>query len=89
MSKPCGHRGSLLPKQQWFVRIDDIDDSELEFMGWYRVAQDAEFSMYQRPYDGQQQVVSNEPPRFLVLDDYNDAQSISRERIIAGPQNMH
>ena len=34
--------------------------------------------MFMRPHDGEQQIISNEPPRYLVLDDYNDATHIKR-----------
>ena len=81
--RPC------VPRHRWFVPIDHLDDSDLEFVGWYKIADDGVFSLYQRPYDGEQQVVSNKSPRYLVVDDYNDAQALSRGSIIIGPQNGH
>lgn len=72
---------------RWFINIDHVEDSDLEFMGWYRVVEGPEFSIYRRPHDGEEQMVSNDPPRIIVVDDYNDAQILSRGSIIIGPEN--
>ena len=74
-------------RHRWIIRVDHLGDSELALFGWIRIADDGEFSLYQRPWDGEQQVVSNEPPRWLIVDDYNDAQQMSADggRIMQGP----
>lgn len=56
-------------------------------MGWYKIAEGDEVSVYRRPYDGEEQVIANGPPRFMVVDDYNDAVTLSSGHIIVGPEN--
>jgi hypothetical protein len=56
-------------------------------LGWYKVAEGDEFSLWRRPHDGEEQTIANAPPRFMVVDDYNDAALISSGRVIVGPEN--
>lgn len=74
-------------RPKFIVRIDHLTDDELVFFGWQCVAKDSEFSLYYRVHDGERQVVTNDPPRFFVTDDYNDAVQMSRDRdtIMRGP----
>jgi hypothetical protein len=73
--------------RRWFINIDHLEDSDLEFLGWYKVVDSHDFSVYRRPHDGEEQVIQNDPPRVMVVDDYNDAQVLSSGRIIVGPEN--
>ncbi len=72
---------------RWFVNVDHVEDSDLEFMGWFKVADNGEFSIYRRPYDGEEQSISNDVPRYMVLDDVNDAMALSSREIIIGPDD--
>jgi len=70
---------------KFVITIDHLDDEELGFFGWYVTAENDEFKLYRREYDGEQQVVQNASPRYFVLDDPNDAQQLCRGTIITGP----
>ncbi|HEY8098238.1 MAG TPA: hypothetical protein VIE65_19430 [Methylobacter sp.] len=70
----------------FIVRIDHLTESQLEFFGWLKVDQDSEFSIYWNPRYNEAQVVSNDPPRYLLIDDWNDAQFMRGNwDIISGP----
>lgn len=68
----------------FIVRIDDLTDEQLEFFGFVRVHQGSVFSTYLHVYSGEDQIVSNRPPRYLQVEDVNDATQIS-PTIIVGP----
>jgi hypothetical protein len=74
-----------LENKRWIIRVDHLSDDDLAFYGWIRVAEDEEFGLYVRPHDGERQVVSNDPPRWFVVEDYNDAVYMSDGRIITAP----
>lgn len=78
-----------MAQRRFIVRVDDKDDDELAFFGWQCVAKGDEFSSYERPYDGERQIISNIAPRYMVLDDYNDATQLSNGAIILGPGTRH
>lgn len=60
----------------WSVRVDHLTDDQLVFFGWYRVHTGEEFSVYYCPRYGESQVVQNTPPRRIIVDDPNDAQTM-------------
>jgi hypothetical protein len=60
------------------VRIDHLSDQELSFFGWEKVQSDQEFGTYWNARYNEFQPVSETEPRYLVVDDWNDAQSMSR-----------
>jgi len=78
-----------VPRQRFFVRIDHLTDNDLAFFGWVRVADDGEFGLFSRPRDGEQVVISNDPPRYIVIDDVNDAQAMSKGMFIIAPSPLH
>lgn len=57
----------------YIVQIDHLTDSQLEFFGWIKVDEGDEFSTYWSPRYNEHQLVENKPPRFLIVDDWNDA----------------
>lgn len=71
------------------VRIDHLTDRQLEFFGWMNIRKGEEFSLYWSPHYNETQPVANEPPRYIVVDDVNDAMQMSDDGedqpIIAGP----
>lgn len=74
----------------FIVRVDHLDDQQLAFYGWICVDQDDEFTLYWNPRHNEMQPVSNKPPRYLIIDDVNDAQYMSRDnRVMAGPQRRN
>lgn len=74
----------------FIVNIDGPPDDNLSFYGWVMVDRGDEFSIYWSPRYNETQVVSNLPPRYLIIDDPNDARNLARDRrIIVGPQRTH
>lgn len=69
----------------FIVRVDHLTDDQLTFFGWIRTHQGDEFSTYRCFHNGEEQVVSNGLPRYMVIDDVNDAQFMSLDKIITGP----
>jgi hypothetical protein len=70
---------------KFIVRIDHLSNDELSFYGWELVDVGAEFSTFWNARYNEFQPVSNEPPRYIVIDDWNDAQSMGRGKVIAAP----
>lgn len=59
----------------FFVNIDKTDDSQLEFCGYQMVYAGVGFKLY-RAYTGDEQIVDNAPPRYLKVEDLNDAECV-------------
>lgn len=70
---------------RWFVSIDHLSDDELEFFGWHRAREDDFFIVYERAYGEEPQIVPKTGPKFLYVDDYNDAMLMKAETIIFAP----
>jgi hypothetical protein len=73
----------------FIVRVDHLSDEQLVFFGWQREHEGDEFSVYRHMREGTDAIVSNLPPRYLPVDDVNDAQQMSRGKIILGPPPRH
>jgi hypothetical protein len=75
----------------FIVRIDHMKDDEVCFRcGWVCLDKGDEFSLYWNPRYNETQVVSNDPPRYLIVDDLNDVQLMDGPYpVIRGPQRHH
>lgn len=73
--------------RSFIVNVSHLTDSQLEFFGWVKFHQGDEFTTYWNPRYNEYQLLNNEPPRYLTVDDWNDAQALrsSSHPIIAGP----
>lgn len=60
----------------YIVEVSHLDDEKLAFFGWVRIDQGEEFSLYWSPRYNETQPVSNESPRYLLVDDWNDANAM-------------
>lgn len=70
----------------FYVDISDVPHEKLEFLGYYAVAEDDEFRLYENKGDGQ--VVAKEGKRWLYVDDLNDAHALGfKFRVPAPPPN--
>jgi hypothetical protein len=67
------------------VRVDHLTEDQLSFFGWIRLDTGDEFSLYWNPRYNETQPVSNDPPRYLVVDDVNDAGQMGGGSFINGP----
>ncbi len=81
-------------QRNFIVNISHLSDGELEFFGWVLVDKGEEFSLYWNPRYNESQPVDNKHPRYLLVDDLNDAIQIqmgvgSRDNqpIIRGPSH--
>jgi hypothetical protein len=73
----------------FFVRVDHLTDEELSFFGWELIDKGSEYSSYWNARYNEIQPVSNDPPRFIVVDDWNDARNMSRGgSLITGPHRQ-
>ena len=70
---------------RWYVSVDHLKDNELEFFGWYRVRENDAFILYERAYGEDPQIVPKSGPKFILVDDYNDAVRMKSEEIIFAP----
>ena len=66
----------------WYVNIDALSDDELRIHGWILEHNGEEFSVYWNPRYNEYQVIQNSSPRYILVDDYNDAVSLSRGKAI-------
>ena len=74
----------------FIVDVSHLTDDQLVFFGWVLVEKDEEFSLCWNPRYNETQPVTNAKPRYLIVDDWNDASSMSggwdsAEEIIKGP----
>lgn len=71
----------------YIVRIDHLTDDNLSFYGFEKISAGAEFSLYMNVRYNEMQPVSNDPPRYIIVDDWNDAMHMSRDgELINGPK---
>jgi hypothetical protein len=70
----------------FIVRVDGLSDGDLSFYGWELVDKGPEFSLYLNVRYNETQVVSNDSPRYLLVDDQNDASTMGRGSFIRGPR---
>jgi hypothetical protein len=74
----------------FIVRIDHLTDEQLSFFGWEMIDKGNTYSLYWNARYNESQPVSNDLPRFIIVDDWNDAQYMSRGgSLIKGPQRHH
>ena len=69
----------------FFVRIDHLSNDALSLYGWELVDEGTEFFTYWNARYNEFQPVANSLPRYLVVDDWNDAQAMNPRQIIEGP----
>ena len=62
----------------FIVNVDNLTDDQLAFFGWIMVDRGKEFSLYMSPRYNEEQLISNDPPRRLIVDDWNDAQFMAK-----------
>lgn len=68
----------------YYVNVDSRTDQQLEFCG-YRLAVDGiAFKLYEDPH-GNEHIVSNDPPRYLYVDDLNDAECLRADYVLNIP----
>ena len=67
---------------KWIVNIDTLTDQELMTYGFILRDPGEEFSVYWHPRYNEMHLVSNEPPRSIIVDDWNDAVSMNRAGVI-------
>jgi len=65
----------------FYVNIDDTTDERLEFCGFVLIKEDEHHKLY-RDYQGEEYIVSNAPPRYLRVEEYNDATCIGGTKAI-------
>ncbi len=72
----------------FIVRIDHLNDIQLESYGWICTYVGAEFSIYWSVRYGEEQPISNDPPRYIIIYDVNEAMWMTAEnKLIAGPSS--
>ncbi len=69
---------------QWYVSIEHLTDEQLEFLGYPVVRENEEFKVY-RDYTGEEQIVYKAGPRFLFVEDINDAVAMNAARAFPVP----
>lgn len=69
---------------RWYVSIDHLSDDQLEFLGYHVVKEDDEFVVYE-DYAGEEHVVKKQGPKFIFVEDLNDAAAISSSRAFPAP----
>jgi hypothetical protein len=71
----------------YIVRIDHLEDDQLALYGFARIDAGEEFSLYLHVRYNEMQPVSNVSPRYIIVDDWNDAQYMSADdaTVVTGP----
>jgi len=65
----------------YYVRIDSLTDSQIEFCGFTCVYEDVDHKLYS-DYYGDEYIVPNKSPRYLKVDDLNDANCLRSAYVI-------
>jgi hypothetical protein len=78
----------------YIVNVTHLNDDDLSFFGWEKIRENDEFVLYWSHRYNEPQVVSKNSPRFLVVDDVNDASAMARgclgtRPLIKGPSKAH
>lgn len=72
--------------EKWVVRVDHLTDDQLAFYGWGVSSMGKSLLSTSMSGVAKPQVVSNTPPRYLMLEDFNDAMSLNPNGfVIKGP----
>ena len=64
-----------------YVNIDGIDDRQLEFCGYRLSFEGSNHKLYGDTHGGEH-IVSNSPPRYLFVEDVNDADCLRANTIL-------
>lgn len=62
----------------FYVRVDGIEESILNFLGYYKLDEDDYHELWQ-DYQGETCLVAKNGPRYMSIDDINDAMELSRK----------
>lgn len=65
----------------YYVRIDSLTDEQIQFCGFTCVFEDNSYKLYS-DYRGDEYIVPNNPPRYLKVDDLNDANCLRSAYVI-------
>jgi hypothetical protein len=65
----------------FYVNIDKTTDKELEFCGFRLTYENATIKLYEDPH-GNEYLVSNDPPRYVYVDDLNDADCLKAAYVL-------
>ena len=68
----------------YYVNIEHLSDDQLAVLGYTLIAEIHDFKLY-RHYSGDEHVVDNAGPRFLYVDDLNDAVAMHATEIVQLP----
>lgn len=70
---------------RFIFTIDHLTDENMMFFGWVVTHELDGFRLYRREHDGEEVLVANDPPRWFMVDDPNDAQQMADGDILLGP----
>jgi hypothetical protein len=69
---------------RFYVCIEGIPREVLEFLGYSFVRSNSEFELI-ADYSGNEHIVNRKGPRFIFVDDVNDAHYLKGCRMVAAP----
>lgn len=69
----------------FIVCIDHLSESQLNFFGWDLVRETDEFWLYLHVRTGEDQIVDKKGKKYLLIDDVNDADTMSVDHITIAP----
>jgi hypothetical protein len=65
----------------FYVNVDNTTDPQLEFCGYRLAYEGSAFKMYE-DFHGNEHIVSNEPPRYMYVEDLNDADCVKASYVL-------
>ncbi len=69
------------------IEISHLDDNQLLFYGWLISKETTNYLVYVHVRTGEEQMVSKVSPKYLLIDDVNDARQMSAGDIIVMPSD--
>lgn len=69
-----------------YVDVSDIPVDMLEFMGYIVVSEDNDFILVN--HKGDEQILSKDPPRYLHVEDGNDADVFRKRKAYKAPPSV-
>lgn len=69
----------------FYVCIDGVSDEFLAFLGYLRVAEDAQFIVYRHQHTNEDHLVEKSGRRYFYVEDMNDAIAINAKGVVRLP----
>ncbi len=72
----------------FYCRIDNVSKEVLDFLGYHLIRENDEFELWQDLY-GDEHILNKLGPKYLFVEDMNDASTLRASVVRAAPEDDH